>query len=134
MFDDVTKEWKRLKAELQKSKLLKNKPFRYLLLYPCTFLFALGVVGELFPSEAQKAEVNEIAAEAKAAVELVQAPAANGGEATTLIPYEILSREENKVLDKLNLVIEVPLVGDRLPTKEIKLIKGIKFFVVALAA
>ena len=42
----------------------------------------------------------------------------NSGEAVTLIPYETLNLEANRVLDKLTLEIEVPLVDERLASKQ----------------
>ncbi len=41
---------------------------------------------------------------------------ADSGGVATLIPYEIINRMEDRVLDKLNLEIEVPLVDGRLPS------------------
>ncbi len=43
---------------------------------------------------------------------------ANSGGVATLIPYEIMNRVENRVLDKLTLEIEVPLVDGRLPSRQ----------------
>ncbi len=43
---------------------------------------------------------------------------ANSGGVATLIPYEIMNRKENRVLDKLTLEIEVPLVDGRLPSRQ----------------
>lgn len=42
----------------------------------------------------------------------------DSGSVATLIPYEILNRRENRVLDKVELWIEVPLVEERLPSAE----------------
>ncbi len=43
---------------------------------------------------------------------------ATSGGVATLIPYEIMNRKENRVLDKLTLEIEVPLVDGRLPSRQ----------------